>query len=669
LLKDITKYLCHNVKGFLSTFFLKIFGWIKSVKHNVNIYNASFRLSLNNFFSYKKHFIKKYLYTINHKKIALNYFYFCLWSGLSGALLALFIRLELAHPGSPFFKGNSLTYIQTITSHGLIMVFFVVVPLIFGFLGNFLIPYHIGSKDVAYPRLNSIGFWVLPSGFIVVCKSAFLRPRLWKTHEKSEKYINFYKLDDSVISSNSSLSNYEILKLQKGFYSENSISKNFSVETLRSLWWEIIKFPENLWHISENINSIQRQKLYITKSIDGNTTTSGWTFITPYTSNIKYSNVGPIDCLILGVIFAGISTTISFTNLLVTRRTLSMPGLKNRRFLLPFLTIAILLALRILVLITPVLAGCMIMIFTDRHWGTSFFDFAYGGDPILSQHLFWFFGHPEVYVLVIPSFGVINIVLPYSNYRRVASKQHMVWAIYVMGYMGFLVWGHHMYLVGLDHRSRTLYSTVTIMISLPATIKIVSWTLSMLNSPVQANPITISSLSYILFFLVSGLTGMWLSHVSLNVSMHDTFYVVAHFHLMLSATTVLGIFIAVYYYFTAIFNIELSSTFVWAHIINFTVGHWLTFIPQFFAGVAGMPRRIHDYPEVFSGWNGLSTSGYIITLLGILSFFLVLLDSHIKAKIPKDTLITPRINNQLNYLIFKLESIHLHQFNFTKVAL
>lgn len=307
--------------------------------------------------------------------------------------------------------------------------------------------------------------------------------------------------------------------------------------------------------------SNQRHKVYIEKSLDSHTTCTGWTFITPFSSNAEKSG-SPVDVLIVSIIFAGISSTISFTNLLVTRRTLSMPGLTNRRFLMPFITIAILLALRFLALITPVLAGCMLMIFTDRHWGTAFFDFAYGGDPILSQHLFWFFGHPEVYVLIIPTFGIINMVLPYSCSRRVASKQHMIWAIYVMGYMGFLVWGHHMYLVGLDHRARTLYSTITVMISLPATIKVFSWTLSVLNSPLRLNPITFSALAYTLFFLVSGLTGMWLSHVTLNVSTHDTYYVVAHFHLMLSATNVLGLMLGVYYYFPALFGVQLSRTFI-----------------------------------------------------------------------------------------------------------
>ena len=611
--------------------------------------------------------VKKHLYTINHKRIALNYFYFALWMGLSGAFLALLIRLELSHPGSSFFKGNALVYLQVITSHGLIMVFFVVVPIIFGFFGNFLLPLHIGSKDVAYPRLNSIGFWILPAGFILICKAAFIRHKMWKPKESNDTvYLDSFNVNKDFwfTNNNTVKSKYtgkdnkdkEDLSLENDSFSLNElrVSKFF-----RNLRWETREFVENLWTYTLRPGiKTKRHKVFIEKSLDSHTTCTGWTFITPFTSSVEKSAVGPVDCLVFSVIAAGVSTTIGFTNLLVTRRTLTMPGLNNRRFLIPFLTIAVLLALRFLALITPVLGGCMIMIFTDRHWGTAFFDFAYGGDPILSQHLFWFFGHPEVYVLIIPTFGIINMVLPYSAFRRVASKQHMIWAIYVMGYMGFLVWGHHMYLVGLDHRARTLYSTITVMISLPATIKIFSWTLSVLNSPIRLTPVTFSTLIYILFFLVSGLTGMWLSHVTLNINMHDTYYVIAHFHLMLSATAVLGLIIGVYYYFTTFFGVKLSRTFIWLHLINFTLGHLLTFIPQFFIGVAGMPRRINDYPDIFAGWHGLSTAGYFVTLLGLLGFFLVIIDSHIKHKFYKHYILTPRVNHRGTYFTLRFSQLN-----------
>jgi heme/copper-type cytochrome/quinol oxidase subunit 1 len=179
-----------------------------------------------------------------------------------------------------------------------------------------------------------------------------------------------------------------------------------------------------------------------------------------------------------------------------------MPGLRNRRVLIPFITISLFLTMRMLTIITPVLGAALLMLLMDRHWKTSFFDYAYGGDVILFNHLFWFFGHPEVYVVIIPVFGVANMIIPYYNTRRIASKHHLIWASYIMAYMGFLVWGHHMYLVGLDHRSRSLYSTITVMISLPAIVKIINWTLTLLNGALQIDTTFLFFISFFFFFYV-----------------------------------------------------------------------------------------------------------------------------------------------------------------------
>jgi heme/copper-type cytochrome/quinol oxidase subunit 1 len=359
-------------------------------------------------------------------------------------------------------------------------------------------------------------------------------------------------------------------------------------------WKDIYNSTDTFWSLTKNALKLKRQKRFLVKCISANQTVAGWTFITPFSSNTEYTGFGIQDMLILGVYYAGISTTISIVNLLITRRTLSMPGLRNRRILIPFVTITILLMLRALSVITPVLGSAMLMLLTDRHWKTSFFDFSYGGDPIFFQHLFWFFGHPEVYVLIIPAFGIINSVLPATSSRRVASKHHLIWAIYIMNYMGFLVWGHHMYLVGLDHRSRSLYSTITIMISLPATIKMVNWTYTLVNGMIKNNLILYGVVSFIFLFLVAGFTGMWLSHVSLNISMHDTLYVVAHFHLMLSGAVVMAIFVGFYYYYYSLMQTKYSKLFSFAHIIYYTIGQWTTFIPMFWVAFSGLPRRLHD---------------------------------------------------------------------------
>ena len=602
--------------------------------YNYSSFFTFLKIYLNKLNDRRKYVFKKYVYTINHKRIAINYFFFSMWTGCSGAALATMVRLELAHPGSPFFKGDSLRYLQVVTAHGLIMVFFVVVPLIFGAFANFLVPYHVGAKDVAYPRLNSIGFWIQPCGFILVAKTAFLRPQYWRYYDKTSYY--FPILDKSVY--RKTISDFNNLYFNNLFFKENNTSIYYWMWKMKgkaekddygvysavplkfSFWKDFINYPETFWFAASRVVASRRKKVYFTKCSNRTLTTAGWTFITPFASNTKYTGIGAQDLLLVSVVFAGISTTITFTNLLITRRTLSMPGLRHRRILLPFVTFSTLLALRLLALITPVLGAAMIMMALDRHWQTTFFEFAYGGDPILSQHLFWFFGHPEVYVLIIPTFGFINMILPYNNTRRLASKHHMIWAVYVMSYMGFLVWGHHMYLVGLDHRSRTLYSTITIMISLPATIKMSNWTLTLVNGALKFDAALLATICYMLLFLVSGCTGMWLSHVGLNVSMHDTFYVVAHFHLMLSGTASIGIFSGVYYYYVALFGVKYSRVFAYMHIIYYFGGHWVGFLPQFYLGFSGMPRRIHDYPVIFMGWQSMSTAGHFIVMISIFFF-------------------------------------------------
>lgn len=633
------------------------------------LFFSRFKIYLNRFNDLRKYFMKKYVYTINHKRIALNYFYFSMVSGLSGAALATMIRLELAYPGSTFFKGDSLRYLQVITAHGLIMIFFVVVPILFGGFANFFIPYHIGSKDVAFPRLNSIGFWIAPCGWLLIAKTAFLRPQFWRYYDKPSFYLPLldkskhrkdldFKENTYFLLSN--LKNYDIEQFFTFWKARKQINyENYKIYTFipnKLLFWtSIIQFPESFWYSANKAVKARRKKVYFTKCSNRTLTMSGWAFITPFSSNTKFTGIGSQDIAVVSVIFAGVSTTLSFTNLLITRRTLSMPGLRNRRVLLPFITIALFLTMRMLALITPVLGAAMIMLLLDRHWQTTFFEFVYGGDTVLFQHLFWFFGHPEVYVLIIPVFGIVNMILPYSNTRRIASKHHLIWAIYMMAYMGFLVWGHHMYLVGLDHRSRALYSTITVMISLPATIKIVNWTLTLLNGALRWDLALLFAFAFILFFLSGGLTGMWLSHVGLNVSMHDTFYVIAHFHLMFSAGVITGSFAGIYYYFPALFGIKYSRTFGYMHLIYFFGGQWMTFIPMFWIGYSGMPRRIHDYPAFMMGWHGMASVGHLTTLIGVLFFFLMLLDSHIERRVAVHSILgVPRWHKRILYYIFKI---------------
>ena len=632
-----------------------------------------FKVLFTQFNDRRKYVLKKYVYTINHKRIAINYFIFSMWTALSGAALATMIRMELAFPGSPFFKGDSTRYLQTITAHGLIMVFFVVVPILFGGFANFLIPYHVGSKDVAYPRLNSIGFWIQPFAFLLVAKTAILRPQFWKYYDKTTSYYPMldknHKKDFLSEYSNLELLTHNYNNINKQDYTipfktKTSVVDGYTNSTQGSFklffWNNVLNYPESFWYSVIRLSNQRRKKVYVTKCSDRTATTSGWAFITPFSCNTKFTRVGSQDLLIVAVILAGVSSTISFTNLLITRRTLAMPGLRNRRVLLPFITISLLLTLRMLAIITPVLGASMFMLLMDRHWQTTFFEFVYGGDTVLFQHLFWFFGHPEVYVLIIPTFGIVNMTLPFLNTRRVASKHHLIWAIYVMAYMGFVVWGHHMYLVGLDHRSRSLYSTITIMISLPATIKVVNWTLTLINGALKVDVVLAWSMAYILVFLVGGFTGMWLSHVALNISMHDTFFVIGHFHLMLSGVVLVGSFTGFYYYFGALFGIKYSRFFAYMHLIYYNGGIWLTFVPMFWLGFSGMPRRIHDYPAVFMGWHSMASTGHMITLVGAVFFFMMILDSHIEKRVViYSTLGLPRWHKRVQYYLFKIRYLQL----------
>lgn len=599
-----------------------------------------------------KYVFKKYIYTINHKRIAINYLIFCAWTTLSGTTLATLIRWELAYPGSHFFKGDSLKYLQVITAHGLTMIFFVVVPLVFGFVANFFIPYHVGSKDVAFPRLNSLGFWLLPAAYLIGSKPAFIRSSFFKYFDKPSF---FYQIIDK--------SNFNYISNNTGILKWDS-RKKISIKNYDNFFFIPLKytsslispvFSENFWRFAMGVSKERRKKIHVTKCSNSILTMSGWTFITPFSSKTKYTGLGAQDLGIIIVLLSGVSTTISFTNLLITRRTLSMPGLRNRRVLIPFLSITLFLVMRMLALITPVLGAAMIMLLLDRHYGTSFFDYAYGGDVVLFHHLFWFFGHPEVYVVIIPGFGITNMILPFYNSRRIASKHHLIWATYIMAYMGFLVWGHHMYLVGLDHRSRSMYSTITVMISLPAIVKLVNWTLTMLNGSLKVDIALLFTCCFFFFFLCGGLTGLWLSHVGLNVYVHDTFYIVAHFHFMFSAATFSAVFSLTYYYFHILFGITYSKVFAYLQLIYWFCGQWLTFLPLFWVGYNGLPRRYHDYPLFYLGWHGMSSVGHLLTVISAIFFFLMLLDSAIEQKIHTSiTFGIPRFNKRILYYIYKI---------------
>ena len=285
-LKSIWLDLNYIINGFTISF----------KKFNFTISLRKYLTRLNNL---RKYIFKKYIYTINHKRIAINYFFFSMWTGLSGAALATMIRLELAYPGSSFFKGDSLRYLQVITAHGLIMVFFVVVPILFGGFANFLIPYHVGSKDVAFPRLNSIGFWIQPCGYLLIAKTAFLRPQFWRYYDKPSFYAplldkaNYRKFSDFKVNTDFSTSVLSKMQSQEGsiFWSARKriLIKNYDVFLFIPLklidWVSVLNYSESFWYSANRVVRARRKKVYFTKCSNRTLTLAGWAFITPFSSN------------------------------------------------------------------------------------------------------------------------------------------------------------------------------------------------------------------------------------------------------------------------------------------------------------------------------------------------------------------------------------------------